>query len=333
MLAIVALHSSEKVRAFLAPREQSWGSVFGRRALMLFATGFVIEVTLMPIVLFHFNRAGLYGAFANVVAIPLVTFISMPLIAVALLLDLLGIGSPVWWLARMSLHLLLGLAHFVSSLPGAVKMLPQMSVLTLMAIVAGGLWLALWRGRERWFGLVPMMLGALTLAATPVPDMLISRDGRHVGIVTEDGNLVTLRGHPQFLCARKFARKRGVHWRSHSDCRMGGRTMQCRFLFGNTLSRRAGVARVNCKEQQPDRREGIVRGMRTGRYCRCSKASANILPTALAESRPALPQPKRRTGRGTCPTDQSKASRIGKASMVGGEQAITGRPTGYKAGG
>ena len=59
---------------------------------MLLLTGVVIEIALMPIVLFHFHRAGLYGALANVVAIPLVTFVSMPLIALALLLDVVGAG-------------------------------------------------------------------------------------------------------------------------------------------------------------------------------------------------------------------------------------------------
>ncbi|MEE4206629.1 MAG: ComEC/Rec2 family competence protein, partial [Erythrobacter sp.] len=91
VLAIVALSASSPVRAFLAPREEGWWRHVGRRVLMLFVTGLVIEIALMPIVLFHFHRAGLYGALANVVAIPLVTFVSMPLIALALLLDLAGL--------------------------------------------------------------------------------------------------------------------------------------------------------------------------------------------------------------------------------------------------
>ena len=48
----------------------------------------------MPIALFHFHQAGLYGALANIVAIPLTTFVMMPLEALALLLDLVGLGAP-----------------------------------------------------------------------------------------------------------------------------------------------------------------------------------------------------------------------------------------------
>lgn len=115
VLAIVAVHGSGPVRAFLAPREEGWLQRGGRHLAMLLFTGFVIELALMPIVLFHFHRAGLYGAFANVIAIPLTTFVSMPLIALALALDTLGLGAPAWWLAGKSLELLLAIAHFTAS--------------------------------------------------------------------------------------------------------------------------------------------------------------------------------------------------------------------------
>jgi competence protein ComEC len=180
------------VRAFLAPREEGVALWAGRRLAMLLLTGVVIELALMPIVLFHFHRAGLYGALANVVAIPLVTFVTMPLIALALLLDLAGIGAPAWWLAGQSLELLRGIAHFTAGQPGAVRLMPQMGAGTFALFVAGGLWLALWRGRTRLAGLAPVVLAAVLLLATPVPDLLISGDGRHVGI-TEGGRLLVLR--------------------------------------------------------------------------------------------------------------------------------------------
>ncbi|MBA4163416.1 MAG: metal-binding protein [Erythrobacter sp.] len=193
VLAIVTLHTSSRVRAFLAPREQGRLAVFARRGLMLLLTGVVIELTLMPIVLFHFHRAGVYGALANVVAIPLVTFVAMPLIALALVLDIFSLGAPVWWLVERALDLLLTLAHLFSSQPGAVKLMPQMGVGTFALFVAGGLWFALWSGRHRIWGLVPVAIATLSLMFTPVPDVLISRDGQQVGVTTGDGRLLSLR--------------------------------------------------------------------------------------------------------------------------------------------
>jgi competence protein ComEC len=193
VIAIIALHSAAPVRAFLAPREEGATARMARRAAMLLVTGLVIEIALMPIVLFHFHRAGFYGALANVFAIPLVTFVTMPLIALALVLDLAGLGGPVWWLTGWSLQLLLDMAHFTANQPGAVKLMPQMAGWVFAAFVAGGLWLALWQGRQRLWGLAPAAMATVALLATPAPDVLISGDGQHVGIAGEGDQLLVLR--------------------------------------------------------------------------------------------------------------------------------------------
>lgn len=193
VLAIVALHNCAPVKQFLAPREESWLARTGRRTVMLLITGMVIEIALMPIVLFHFHRAGLYGALANVIAIPLVTFVSMPMIALALAFDSVGLGTPAWWLTGKSLELLLTIAHFTASQPGAVKLMPQMSGLSFALFVSGGLWLALWKGRTRLLGLVPASVATAMLLTAPTPDVLISSDGRHVGIAGESDELLVLR--------------------------------------------------------------------------------------------------------------------------------------------
>lgn len=194
VIAIVALHGSNAMRAFSAPRDEGWLGKALRNTAGLLLTGVVIELTLMPIVLFHFHRAGVYGALANVVAIPLTTFVSMPLIALALLFDLAGLGAPFWWLAGKSLELLLSIAHWVSAVPGAVSAMPSIGGGTFALFVVGGLWLALWQSRVRLLGLVPVAIGLILLLLVRTPDLLISGDGRHVGITGESGDdLLVLR--------------------------------------------------------------------------------------------------------------------------------------------
>ena len=153
-----------------------------RQLAMLLLTGIVIELALMPIGLFHFHRAGIFGAFANVIAIPLTTFVSMPAIAVALLLDGVGMGAPAWWLAGASIDLMLAMARFVAARPGAVSLVPAMAGGSIALLVVGGLWLALWQGRVRLLGLIPAAAGAIWLAQAKPPDVLISGDGRQVAI-------------------------------------------------------------------------------------------------------------------------------------------------------
>ncbi len=181
VLAIIAVHGAAPMRAFTAYRPEPWWAATLRHLAVLLVTGVVIELALMPIGLFHFHRAGVYGSVANVIAIPLTTFVTMPLIALALAMDQAGAGAPAWWAAGKSLQFLLWLAHFVAAQPGAVTMFPQMGSWGYALFLGGGLWLALWQGRLRLWGLIPVAVGTLWLAVLRPPDVLISGDGRHVG--------------------------------------------------------------------------------------------------------------------------------------------------------
>ena len=191
--ALVALHEQPRVKAWLSRREEGGVPRLGRALLGLVLTGLVVEAALMPIALFHFHKAGFYGALANVIAIPLTTFVIMPLEALALLLDLGGLGAPFWWLAGQALGLLLWIAHAVAEAPGAVATLPSMPPLAFALMVGGGLWLALWRTGWRRWGLLPVAIGALMAVAAPAPDLLITGDGKHLALRMADGRMAILR--------------------------------------------------------------------------------------------------------------------------------------------
>lgn len=193
VIAIIAFHDARPARKCLQARDEGWPIRAARHLVMLLVTGMVIELALTPIALFHFHRAGLYGAAANVVAIPLTTFMTMPLIGLALFLDLAGGGAPAWWLAGKSLEFLLWLAHVTASLPGAVTMMPTMARGTFALYLCGLLWMALWTGRLRFFGFLPIACATVLTLRTPVPDILISGDGHHIGITGEGTELLMLR--------------------------------------------------------------------------------------------------------------------------------------------
>lgn len=191
--AIVALHENRHVRGWFAPRDEAWGWRMARGGASLLLTGVAVEAALMPIAVFHFHKAGLYGALANIVAIPLTTFVIMPLEAGALMLDAIGLGAPLWWLAAQALAVLLWIAHVVADTPGSVTALPAMPSGAFALMVGGLLWLALWRTRWRVWGLLPAAFGAVWALATPAPDLLVTGDGRHAGVRLADGRVALLR--------------------------------------------------------------------------------------------------------------------------------------------
>ena len=98
-------------------------------------------------------------------------------------LDLLGEGIAV----------MVAIGHWVSQLPGAVSLASAMPLAALVLMVLGGLWLAIWRQRWRWWGAAPLLAGALLAWFAPLPDMLVARDGQTVAVRGNDGLLHFLR--------------------------------------------------------------------------------------------------------------------------------------------
>lgn len=192
VVAIIALNGTGPVRQFLARRDEGRLARLGRHVVMLALGGLVIELALLPIALFHFHRAGLYGALSNLLAIPLVTLVAMPSLGLALVLDGAGLGAPAWWVTGRSLDAVLWIAHVTAGLPGAVTTLPAMPGWILGLWLVSGCWLALWSGPVRLWALVPMVIAALLWATIRPPDILITGDGRHIGIAGLGPDLVVL---------------------------------------------------------------------------------------------------------------------------------------------
>jgi competence protein ComEC len=158
------------------------------------AAGLVAELVLTPIALHHFGRAGAYGVVANIFAVPLTSFVIMPLLGAWLLLEPLGAGVLVKGLLALSLDTLAGIGETVARWPGATLTLPAMPLSGLLLLVGGALLVMLLAGRLRWAGLPLLLAGTALALLAPRPDLLVSGDGRQVGVVSA-GRLHLLRGH------------------------------------------------------------------------------------------------------------------------------------------
>jgi competence protein ComEC len=191
--AIIALHSTGWARRLFARRDEGPVMRLGRVILAMLATGLVVQLTLIPLSLYHFHRAGLYGIGASLITLPLTTMVIMPLEGGALLLDIVRAGAPLWYLCGKAIGVLLWISHVVGTASGAVTMLPTMPGWAFAAMAAGGIWLCLWSSRLRLAGLVPIAIGAIGAALAPTPDLLVTGDGMHLAVVAPDGRPAILR--------------------------------------------------------------------------------------------------------------------------------------------
>lgn len=162
-----------------------------------------------PFAAYHFNRVAAYGVAANVLAMPLVTFVVMPFAAFTLIAMPFGLE---YWPAQVmgwGIDAVLWIAHETASWPGAASAVATWPDAALALITLGGLWLALTRGVARLLGLVPMGLASVLIALASPPDVLIDRSGRNVAVRAEDGRLAVLSGRRARFAAEEWLERDG----------------------------------------------------------------------------------------------------------------------------
>ncbi|MBM3544196.1 MAG: ComEC family competence protein [Alphaproteobacteria bacterium] len=193
VVALVALYEwlSARKGASLPDVSPLWrwlrkgsGLVFGAAATTL-----VAGMAVAPFAVYHFHRMTHFGLVANLLAVPLVSLLVMPMALLALIA--MPFGLEAWPLKAMGagIELIVAVGSWVASWPGAVSIVPQISGTALILMVLGGLWLCLWQTRARAFGLVIIALGLALAPPGNRPDVLIERQGETMALRSKSGHL------------------------------------------------------------------------------------------------------------------------------------------------
>ena len=136
-------------------------------------TTLVASTATAPLTGYHFQNVATYGVLANMVAVPVTTLWIMPAGLAGLLLMPLGLDLPFFRLMAWGVQVVLWTAHGVARLPGAAIAVPQWPFAALVVFATGGLWLALWRGPWRFWGLVPILAALPMALAASQPALLV----------------------------------------------------------------------------------------------------------------------------------------------------------------
>ncbi len=142
-----------------------------------------------PFVIYNFNQLSAYGLAANMIAVPVTAIWVMPWAVVAFVL--MGVGLEQWALIPMGwgIDVVTRVAESISSLPGAISILPSMPSWGISLVALGGIWLCLWRRRWRLWGLASIAAGVASIAIVRPPDILVSADGKLMAVRQAGGNL------------------------------------------------------------------------------------------------------------------------------------------------
>jgi competence protein ComEC len=128
-----------------SPQEPSrWRAVLGQVWTRGLRTQVVATVGLAPLSLVFFQQLSLVGFVANLVAIPVISFLVTPLALLGVLLP------PLWWVAAKAVALLTEFLGFLASIPGVLWTVPAAPWWAQCAALLGAVVLVLpWPWRLR----------------------------------------------------------------------------------------------------------------------------------------------------------------------------------------
>lgn len=194
-------------------RDEDEGNTLWRKlrryTLGIMVTSTIAGLATAPIAIFHFDRASPFGIIANLLALPVVSVIIMPAALAAMVLMPFGLDAWPLYAMGKGVGLMLAIAEWVASLPGAGTLVPAWPGWCTALVMGGGVWIALWRQRFRWLGLVPIGLGLWFALGATSPDILVARDIRTVGLRLSNGRLALTGNATDKYAAANWLRRAG----------------------------------------------------------------------------------------------------------------------------
>jgi competence protein ComEC len=210
-------------RAESARHRWLWRLMVGVGASL--ATSLIASIATGAFAAYHFNRISLLGIVANMLGVPLTGFWIMPFGLLAMLLMPFGLERlalvPMGW----GVQGLDAIAAYVASWPQTAALVPSMPGASLWLLTIGGLWLCFWRRRWRFAGL-PVAIAGLLLGPGPPPDLLMSEDGRVLGLRDQQGVVHVASARTDRFISEAWARRSGqdgaTKWTVSADQQAAG---------------------------------------------------------------------------------------------------------------
>ena len=200
--ALIAAHGALLRWRRAREKRTDFVSSVGRGMAALSFTSLVAGFATAPFAAYHFHRIAAYGLVANLLAMPVVTFLVMPLAVLSVLA--MPFGADTWVLPMLgwSLDVVAAVSNWVSQWDGWARVGHVGTTAFVLSVVAFCA-LALMRTWLRTIGVAFAAASATAYVLQPSPVALIHEDGRNAAVLGE--NPVFLAGKPESFVNALFA--------------------------------------------------------------------------------------------------------------------------------
>ena len=168
----------------------SWFSKIRKAAWGTILTSLIATLATAPFTAYFFGYLSTYSVLSNLLAVPLMGMVIMPLAFLAVLLWPLPFSPILMKIAAFGIGFILSVADWVAHLPGGVIPIAKFDFTALALMVFGLYWLFLWRTAWRLIGVVFVVAGLVFAAFSSLPDIWI--DGEAKVIAVRDGDMMRI---------------------------------------------------------------------------------------------------------------------------------------------
>ncbi|HKS85512.1 MAG TPA: ComEC/Rec2 family competence protein [Pseudolabrys sp.] len=173
----------------LGMRLAFWGI---REIASLLLASLVAGLATTPYAAYHFHRLAPYGVLANLLAMPIVSAVVMPMGILGVLTMPLGFDDFFWRAMAWGIDWMNAVALWVASIPGAVGRVHAFDTGPLLLGTAALLMICLMRTPLRWSGALAGIAAIAWAVTAPQPDILVAGDGHSAAFRAGDGRLSAL---------------------------------------------------------------------------------------------------------------------------------------------
>jgi competence protein ComEC len=185
----------------LAARLALWGA---REITVLTIASLVAGLATTPYAAYHFHRLAPYGVIANLLAMPIISAVSMPAGLLALLAMPFGFDAPLWRLMGLGIDWMVAVAVWVANLPGAVGHVAAFGSDALLLATAALIVICLLRSPLRYAGVLLAIAGCAAAMMATRPDVMVSAGGDVIAVRGADGRLFAVKSGNDTLSVREW---------------------------------------------------------------------------------------------------------------------------------
>jgi competence protein ComEC len=172
---------SDKIKSFFGKIKGYIISNLYTSTLVSFATG--------PVVIYHFHIFSNYSSLANLIAVPITTFILMPGCFIFLLTAPLNLDSYVLRVMDYFINIIIKSAALIAEMPYSFIHVGNISSSSFTTYLLGFFWCIIWQSKIKYLGVIIIGISVLMMLSVKNPDLILDIDLQAIGLQNKQNKL------------------------------------------------------------------------------------------------------------------------------------------------